>query len=278
MVGGFYVLQYYCFLCMIYNSLRLKRFNFSSLQHLINMAAERVVAHDLITHAASSADRSEAANVSEACRFQLAAAKEAARRTILLSEGVSPEEVERRIAQARSSREEHAQRLADPIVRARFEEFSKEQSRAAKALAGTAGRPQPPKRDDDLENSILSLLRTLGTKTALEIAKATCAQEERHRATKAYANPTLYRMQAKGLLTQSAAGWSLNELPTTRALILEALDKPAVAYNVLELSALVDTPLPAVRSVLAQLLDDGAITSREFTGLSGAHQYFSLYG
>lgn len=204
----------------------------------------------------------------EAARRGLAEDKELARRTRMLESGVSPDEVSRRLAQARASREAHLRVIADPDNSEEMCRLSKAQSDAARRVAGTENRPMPA-RSVDCDSRVLAYLREHGPARALEIAQAVYAGEG---ATKSYINPTLYRLASCGEVSLTEHGWCINH-HTIKAQILAFLDDKA--YNCLELSALLTTNASRTKAALEELCEEGTLLATPFSTPSGDHIYYS---
>lgn len=204
----------------------------------------------------------------EAAKKSLAEDKEKARRTRMLAAGIESAEIERRIAQSRASREAHFRVLADPERSEELAQLSKAQSEAARRSAGTADRLKPD-HSGECEGRTMAYIRQHGPAPALAIARAVSEDEA---ATKAYINPTLYRLAARGEVVNTERGWTINHT-VLKAQILSFLDD--VAYNVLELCALLGSNVERTKAALEEMVDDGSITTTHFNTPSGEHVYYS---
>lgn len=204
----------------------------------------------------------------DAAKASLAEDKERARRARMLESGVSTDEVDRRLAQARASREAHLRVLADPASSDELARLSKAQSDAARRTAGTDTRPVPD-RSTDCEARALAYLRDHGPARALEIAQAVYDGEG---ATKAYINPTLYRLAARGEVSLTEHGWCINH-NALKAQILAFLDDKA--YNTLELCALLVSNVAKTQAALEELSGEGTLLATPFSTPSGDHIYYS---
>lgn len=203
-----------------------------------------------------------------AAKKSLAEDKEKARRLRMLESGLDPAEVDRRIAQSHASRQAHLRVIADPE---RFEEFarlSKAQSDAARRSAGTSDRLAPD-RTPECERRTLTYLREHGASPAIEVARAVSGDTS---ATKAYINPTLYRLAARGEVTLTERGWAVNH-GALKAQILDFLDD--TGHNALELAALLGVGIERTRDALDELVCDGALATAQFSTPSGEHTYYS---
>lgn len=204
----------------------------------------------------------------EAAKRSLAEDKELARRTRLIESGVDPAEVERRSAQSKASRDAHLRVLADPERAEALTKLSKAQSEAARRSAGTGDRPMPD-RTSECEKRTLAYLRQHGPAPALAVAKAI---SEDAAATKAYINPTLYRLAARGEVALTERGWTINH-NVLKAQILAFLDD--AGYNVLELCALLGSSVERTKAALEEMTDDGSLAATSFATPSGEHLFYS---
>lgn len=207
--------------------------------------------------------------VIEAAKRSLDEDREKARRARMIESGVDPAEADRRIAQSRASRDAHLRALADP---ARFDALSlasKAQSEAARQSAGTSDRLAPD-RSPECERRVLAFLSEHGPSSALDVARDVSGDSS---ATRAYINPTLYRLAARGEVALTEQGWAVTH-GVLKTQIMDLLGDD-MAYNPLEVAGLLGTSVDKARSALEAMEADSSLLGTTFATPSGEHLYYT---
>mgnify|MGYP003572159667 CR=1 FL=1 len=219
----------------------------------------------------------------EAARRSLEADKLASRRVRMLMDGIPAEEAERRLLQSQASKMAHFQsRLGPrnleapyPIPQTPTPTVSTAQPASSiSTLLAPTGRTSIHVYTEGLEGKILSYLGKAHTATALNIARSV-VDAGLQPASKADVNPTLYKMQDRGLIIKLDVGWRIVRgkwLKTVKALLQQR------SYTVLELMALSSAPYETVDFILKELDADDALESQLVETPSGSHLYYRFHG
>lgn len=203
----------------------------------------------------------------EEAHASLATAKESARRQRLLDAGTEPAEADRRLAQARASREMHLRVIEDPERRNEIAAISEAQSAYARRMNAAASAPSSPSQSH--EEAILEVLRSEGAKKAIDVARAVFHTPD---ATIAAITPILYRLAARKLVSLGERGWEIVH-PDLDSRIVDVLGGDG-SFNALELSALLCIPLGRIKSALDGLVEANTIEGLPFATPSGLHQFY----
>lgn len=195
--------------------------------------------------------------------------KEKAKRVRMIESGVDPAEADRRLAQSRASRDAHLRVIADPERFETLSHVSRAQSAAARHVAGTSDRLQPD-RTPECERRVIALLTERGPLMALVIAREVSGDA---RATKAYINPTLYRLAARGEVALTEQGWAIT-YSVLKTQILDLLGDDR-ALNALEVAGLLGSSVERTKSALEALEEDGSLHGTPFATPSGEHVFYS---
>jgi len=202
----------------------------------------------------------------EAARRSLEADKVAKRRSRMLMSGVPPEEADRRLQQSYASRMAHYQsRAVLPPIAA--------QESIVETKKAPPGLPEPadmPISTPGIPGKVLAYLGKKGTSTALQISRAVVDFP----ASKSDINPTLYKLQDRGLVVKSDLGWRLVRDPWYENVSGLLRDRP---YSIMELMALLSVPYETITFVLDELESQGNLAKQHHEAPSGVHIYYSIH-